>query len=476
MPVPSVSSSASAAPLAAPARASASSAQFASLSTTTGRSSRSLHQVAERARRERQVNALERHRAVAVHQRGDPEAHCLGLRRRRASASSTTSTNRSSTSWRSVPRHSRWSAVVHGELRRPRRRPAASCLPRRCPTTRLWAMTGRYTPRMAERPPDKPRVQGLSLAARPLRPARRARATRSPSCARRLGAGRSASATTEQRAAQSAAGPRAAVASRVLKWVAIAVGAWLLLSFVLFMVSAQIQDGVLRGDRAGARRAAAACSPASTILVLGSDQRAEDTLEPGAAGAARARRQHPADARRPRLGAEALGPARHAGRHPGSRHAEDQRGVRVRRRAADDRDGRGVPRQRPRDQPHRRGRLRGLPRVHRRPRRDRRRSSTNCIQIELVRTASACACRRASTTSTGRTRSPSRACARTSATWPRTTAPGPRRQQQVMSAIRDQILSPSTFFRLPLVSWEAPQTLSDRPQGPGLLGALRRPR
>jgi LCP family protein required for cell wall assembly len=43
------------------------------------------------------------------------------------------------------------------------------------------------------------------------------------------------------------------------------------------------------------------------------------------------------------------------------------------------------------------------------------------------------------------------------------------RQQQVMSAIRDQILSPSTFFRLPLVSWEAPQTLRTDLKGPGLL-------
>ena len=43
------------------------------------------------------------------------------------------------------------------------------------------------------------------------------------------------------------------------------------------------------------------------------------------------------------------------------------------------------------------------------------------------------------------------------------------RQQQVMSAIRSQILSPSTFFRLPLVSWEAPQTLRTDLKGPGLL-------
>jgi len=43
------------------------------------------------------------------------------------------------------------------------------------------------------------------------------------------------------------------------------------------------------------------------------------------------------------------------------------------------------------------------------------------------------------------------------------------RQQQVMSSIRSQILSPSTFFRLPLVSWQAPQTLRTDLRGPGLL-------
>jgi hypothetical protein len=38
-----------------------------------------------------------------------------------------------------------------------------------------------------------------------------------------------------------------------------------------------------------------------------------------------------------------------------------------------------------------------------------------------------------------------------------------------MSSIRSQILSPSTFFRLPLVSWQAPQTLRTDLRGPGLL-------
>jgi anionic cell wall polymer biosynthesis LytR-Cps2A-Psr (LCP) family protein len=43
------------------------------------------------------------------------------------------------------------------------------------------------------------------------------------------------------------------------------------------------------------------------------------------------------------------------------------------------------------------------------------------------------------------------------------------RQQQVMSAIRSRMLSPTTFFRLPLVSWEAPRTIRSDLKGPGLL-------
>jgi LCP family protein required for cell wall assembly len=43
------------------------------------------------------------------------------------------------------------------------------------------------------------------------------------------------------------------------------------------------------------------------------------------------------------------------------------------------------------------------------------------------------------------------------------------RQQQVMGAIRGQLLSPSTFLRLPWVSWRAPQTVTSDMRGPGLL-------
>jgi len=45
-----------------------------------------------------------------------------------------------------------------------------------------------------------------------------------------------------------------------------------------------------------------------------------------------------------------------------------------------------------------------------------------------------------------------------------------RRQQQVLSAIGGKIKSPSTFFRLPWVSWNAPRTLKTDMKGPALMG------
>jgi LCP family protein required for cell wall assembly len=43
------------------------------------------------------------------------------------------------------------------------------------------------------------------------------------------------------------------------------------------------------------------------------------------------------------------------------------------------------------------------------------------------------------------------------------------RQQQVLTAIKDSVVSPGTFFRLPIVSWRAPQALKSDMKGPQLL-------
>jgi len=44
-----------------------------------------------------------------------------------------------------------------------------------------------------------------------------------------------------------------------------------------------------------------------------------------------------------------------------------------------------------------------------------------------------------------------------------------RRQQEVLNGIRRKLLSPSTFLRLPLVSWRAPRTITSDFKGPGLM-------
>jgi LCP family protein required for cell wall assembly len=45
-----------------------------------------------------------------------------------------------------------------------------------------------------------------------------------------------------------------------------------------------------------------------------------------------------------------------------------------------------------------------------------------------------------------------------------------RRQQKILSAIKGRLLNPLTFFRLPLVSWQAPKAIRSDMSGPALLG------
>lgn len=73
-------------------------------------------------------------------------------------------------------------------------------------------------------------------------------------------------------------------AKRVLKWVGIAVLGWILLSFLAFAVSAQLQSFKLSGEAKDALHGNPFLLPsAQTILVLGTDARPPDTKEPGAA-------------------------------------------------------------------------------------------------------------------------------------------------------------------------------------------------
>ncbi|HEY5976906.1 MAG TPA: LCP family protein [Solirubrobacterales bacterium] len=71
---------------------------------------------------------------------------------------------------------------------------------------------------------------------------------------------------------------------RALKWVGLAALGWILLSFLAFAVSAQLQAFKLSGEAKEALHGDPMLLPsAQTILVLGTDARPPDTKEPGAA-------------------------------------------------------------------------------------------------------------------------------------------------------------------------------------------------
>lgn len=70
---------------------------------------------------------------------------------------------------------------------------------------------------------------------------------------------------------------------RVIKWVALAALGWILLSFLAFAVSAQIQSSKLSGEAKNALHGNPFLLPsAQTILVLGTDARPPNTKEPNA--------------------------------------------------------------------------------------------------------------------------------------------------------------------------------------------------
>jgi LCP family protein required for cell wall assembly len=70
---------------------------------------------------------------------------------------------------------------------------------------------------------------------------------------------------------------------RVAKWVALAIVGWVSFSLVLFLISAQIQQGKVDDSTEQALDGGGLpLGNATTVLVLGSDQRSKDTAEPGA--------------------------------------------------------------------------------------------------------------------------------------------------------------------------------------------------
>jgi LCP family protein required for cell wall assembly len=75
-------------------------------------------------------------------------------------------------------------------------------------------------------------------------------------------------------------------AGRVVKWIAIAVGAWLVLSLVLFLVSAQTRPGVSPATERALSDSGNLFS-GSNILVLGSDVRTGDSIDKTQSGPGR---------------------------------------------------------------------------------------------------------------------------------------------------------------------------------------------
>ena len=73
---------------------------------------------------------------------------------------------------------------------------------------------------------------------------------------------------------------------RVLKWVALAVAGWLLLSLVIFLISAQTQDGV-SPETERALSSSGSLFSGSNILVLGSDVRTGDSIDESQTGPGR---------------------------------------------------------------------------------------------------------------------------------------------------------------------------------------------
>ena len=86
-----------------------------------------------------------------------------------------------------------------------------------------------------------------------------------------------------RRARRSGSGPRRITPRRVLKWGALAILAWVLLSAVLFVISDEQQSGSLPASAQNALTPGGnMLLSADNVLVLGTDQRPKGSKEPGA--------------------------------------------------------------------------------------------------------------------------------------------------------------------------------------------------
>ena len=254
---------------------------------------------------------------------------------------------------------------------------------------------------------------------------------------------------------------------RVLKWVAVLAVGWLVLSFALFMVSAQLGNGV-SGDGEEALSGGGSLLAGSTILVLGSDERTGESIDESQRGPARADTimllrvafgtvrklsiPRDAEAQIPGHGTTKINVAYALGGPAlAIRTVEGFLGGGVRvnhlievdfeefRELIDALGGITVDVERKICSPPFDNFWRGLTFEAGRQKLD----GTRALGFARVR---------------------KNTCAPNENDLDRA-----RRQQEVLSGIRRRVLSPSTFLRLPWVSWKAPRTVGSDLRGPGLM-------
>jgi LCP family protein required for cell wall assembly len=253
---------------------------------------------------------------------------------------------------------------------------------------------------------------------------------------------------------------------RVIRWVLLAALAWVLLSLVLFMVSAQIQSGV--SDDAEAALAGGSFFTGSTVLVLGSDERGGDSIDETQTGPGRADTIMLVRARFGRVAKLSI-PRDSSAEIPGHgtgkiNAAYALGGSRLMVETVEGFLGNGLDIDHLilvdfEDFPGFIDALGGV--TVNNPSRICAPEFDNFFRgFNLRRGERELDGRRA----LGFARVRSNPCAPNENDLDRA-----RRQQEVLTGIRGQLLSPSTFLRLPLVSWRAPQTITSDLKGPGML-------
>ncbi len=258
----------------------------------------------------------------------------------------------------------------------------------------------------------------------------------------------------------------------VLGVLALIVG-WLLLSLLLFLISSHFNRTPLEANVAGALDPAGnPLTSANNILVLGSDRRQKNSKEPGAEKSGPGRSDtilllrtgggHSARLSIPRDTVVQL--------PNGQGLSEGQRGARVRRRQGVRRSHQTLARHP--DQPRRRSQLRKLPAADRRYGRGRTtRAAASSPRSTAASPGAATRCRLPAGTHhiDGKQ---ALAIARTRENLCQPNANDIQReehQQALFNAMKSRLLSPSSFFRLPWIAWNAPPAIISDMSGPTLL-------